>query len=183
MNLNPNNIYTCPWCGNRVLGTQIVSVVQRNLPCHVLGSCNSCCNWIELSLNRPEGMEVMDGVCFIPRILPFGEKCTAYNIIIANDRTGRVIRFFEYDKYYGKPPQTLKHLFPDTLIAIPEKAFRPKRGLPNKCTKRGCLNRNFCYWYDISSELTPFNEIPEDYIPGTEQCPSFFNKSIIKTEW
>lgn len=77
----------------------------------------------------------------------------------------------------GRAPED----FADNAILIDkDEYYRIKNICREECRMKGCWDRYRCVWYKSSEPNGAWNDIPEDYTPGIEQCESFLDKTTIK---
>lgn len=142
--------------------------------------CIECAKWQHLSENRPENMEVIDGVAY--DVQPYIKKEYGMHLggngelkcLVHADGTSRVSN----DVWViGKIPERFLELFPQTAWwTKPKYAKRLQRGVLH-CKGRMCYDRYHCFRYDYTQEFEngPYNIPPKEHIVGSEHCREFIN--------
>ena len=170
------NTFTCPYCGTLFKLSDVIGWDgTRRKGFAGDGMCPSCVQWNSLAKRMDKGLEVMNGVAFVPEFIQFGIS-TPSKSVWAIRQDGTLMRFWQIKEYYGEIPSVWRHMFPDTLKQVPSDMIRNHRGYNGKCNHKGCLGRLQCYWYDMALETNPFNVIPENCEENIEECPSYINK-------
>lgn len=179
---NQLSLFPCTRCGRMVdislfrPGTQHLQAMCRNKECF------ECSFWRYMSEHLPVNSIVVDGELIVPQFVednPFTAIIKRPRYIVTE--SGHTIKANNVVSY-GMVPEYFAETFPTTAHYVSHKLYRTMSGFEGtKCRKRGCYDRYHCFFYDISIEAAhgPWNEIPKDYQPGWEDCPSFINKHTI----
>lgn len=80
----------------------------------------------------------------------------------------------------GRIPEALRNHLPNQYVFITRKEYYSIINYcAPACLSKGCFDRYQCYWYDAESAEPnePWNTVPADYVVGSEECPSFINKT------
>lgn len=80
----------------------------------------------------------------------------------------------------GSIPVQFRSLLPDQYKFITKDEYsRVYRYNAEMCLSKGCFDRYHCIWYrpEFAEPDEAWNTIPENYIIGSEDCPSFVNKN------
>lgn len=177
------SVFTCPYCGATFkLSSLIGWDGTRRTGFGKDGMCPDCVYWNELAKRVGGELEVMNWAVFKPRVAEFGSP-SPYGTVWAIRPNGELLKFCTLDEYYGEVPVTWRHLFKETLRQVPADIIGNKRGYRGQCNHKGCLDRLKCYWYDMSLENKPFNEIPEGLQENVERCPNYINKDKLQKIW
>lgn len=136
--------------------------------------CEVCAS-IKQVVDEKLPYEAIGGLVFAPKLIPMAAK-TRGPLIWAIRKDGTIVRWQEYERFYGAAKGPYRQLFNDTLQYVPAGVVKPKEGRLNACTNKGCLDRLTCYWYQ---GVEDYNEVPEGIMKGVEECPSYMDKSII----
>lgn len=80
----------------------------------------------------------------------------------------------------GVIPAQFSQKIPDRYKFITKEEYkRVYHYQADMCISKGCFDRYHCIWYrpDIAEPTEPWNTIPQNYLIGSEDCPSFVNKN------
>lgn len=149
--------------------------------------CWSCAYWSDVIRKRGKDLEVINGVCYdfqprqrfpIPSHVYLGMDGKNM-FILRND--GQVKRSNDV-WLIGNVPEAFRKELSDTAIEITNQAFAVLSRRRIECRDKGCFDRYQCIYYNNSrEELTgPYNKIPENWVPGSENCNSFLSEEELK---
>lgn len=181
-----HSFITCTYCGKQE-DLQLFNTVQSPLVSKMREErlCFDCAYWIRW-IENPEPDTIVVSHKLYKQVEPLRivnlnqtrSSRMKFLIDIKNRRVygciGLILR--------GTIPSQFYNILPDKYKFITKDEYqRIYRFDADKCLSKGCFDRYHCLWYrpDIAEPNEPWNIIPDDYIIGGEQCPSFINKNII----
>lgn len=177
------NYIICDKCGTKENAVGIEEQAKTNAIYKLMISkslCYKCAWWLNFVNGNPKNLEIIDGYAYIfnPMV-----KDVQPNMILGQN--GKKLMILRKDNSIavsndvwtiGKVPLAFYNEYPETAWFINTYAFnvlKARRG--NLCDKKGCYDRYHCLVYNILNEKVKYNNIPRDYIVGSERCGSFIN--------
>lgn len=178
--------YNCKLCGNQENPDDFCNennrVVETMLKQHV---CFNCAFWMNIiNSQAPPGQIIIGHTYYIAH--PYVKR--PLNRIKGNNGKEMYIRIFNGELIKsnnvwckGEIPEQFREQLPDTANFLSLMTFQKLANNNHKCYARGCWNRYHCIRYNMDCEKDgPFNTVPQSYIIGSDECPSFINKTELK---
>lgn len=144
--------------------------------------CYECAFWLNIIDNPIYGQEIVDGHFFVvhPSSLRPYHVLNFYNgreFYIRHKKDGSLLKSNNVE-YKGEIPTRFRKSLPDTADFLVLMHWQKLKNTPFTCASRGCWDRYNCLRYDQSIETDgPFNVVPKNHAPGSENCPSFATKT------
>lgn len=172
----------CDKCGCKEYAVGIEKLMETSELHKLMVSqclCSSCAQWTRM-IGNAQNLEVIDGIAysFNPMVynkqpnMILGQKGKKFRIL---KKDGSVMMSNDVWKV-GQVPLSFRDQYPDTAWFISTHAFGVLKARQGRlCDKKGCYDRYHCLVYNILAEKSKFNNIPRDYIVGSERCGSFVN--------
>lgn len=179
-------IYECSVCGTEVnldeyFGNgEYVDLMRERKVCH------ECAFWIDKA-ERPEyGRAIADGHYFIVNPFvrrPYNRFCALGGKMVYGIRNDRTFFMTDNAWHQGKIPDRFRDILPDDCRLLSAVDYSRMHANNFICHSMGCFDRYECVRYkiELEKESGPYNEIPKDYVSGSEKCPSFITKHDIDT--
>lgn len=147
--------------------------------------CFECAYWINYIAN-PDPNAIIASHKVIKQIEPF----RYVNMTQARKKDMQFVIDLKTKQIYGcsglivraEIPQAFWDKMPDQYKLISKDTYsRFYKFQAANCRAKGCYDRYHCWWYhpELVEGDTPWNKIPDNYVVGSELCPSFINKSQI----
>lgn len=181
-----HSFITCTHCGKQE-DLQLFNSVQSPLVSKMREEqlCFDCAYWIMWMTNpEPNTITISHKLYKLTQPLKTVNLCQARAskmqfLIDMKDRQiygniGLILRGTIPSQFYNVLPDRYKFITKDEYQRI-------YKFNDDKCLSKGCFDRYHCLWYrqDIAEPNGSWNTIPDGYVIGSEQCPSFINKNII----
>lgn len=182
-------IISCSLCGKRedleAFRTNSNPIVKLMLD---EGLCYDCAYWKHTISNLKPNTIIIDGEIWesiVPLTKPTRRQSKAKDLrFIINLKTqeifgatGLLLR--------GRIPERFSSLVKNTYKFITRDEYVRMQGYnAEMCLSKGCFDRYHCVWYNaaIAEPDEPWNKIPQNYVIGSEDCPSFVNKDVISND-
>lgn len=182
-------IISCSHCGKRedleafrVIESPIVKLMMEE------GLCYDCAYWKHTISNLRSGTLVIDGEIW-ESVVPLSRpslrqsKTKGLRFIINIETkevfgaTGLVLKGKVPDRFSGQVKNTHKFISREDYV-------RMQGYNAEMCLSKGCFDRYHCVWYNaaVAEPDEPWNKIPKNYVIGSEDCPSFVNKDVIRND-
>lgn len=175
-------IITCSKCGAEFdlsdysFDSPVATIMREGKLCH------HCAFWKEILEYPEQPYVIVNGMVWI-----YGEKTfltdNANNTLPAfiMRRDGSVEKI-NYPNCIGELPANIAIEYPDTARFIDfnsYKRIRARAGM--SCRAVGCYDRYHCYWYNAEEREAKgaWNTVPDHHKVGSENCPSFVNKTTM----
>lgn len=177
-----DRIITCKQCGSIINLDDYKptsSFIQR---VKVERLCFDCAYWNDIADNpQPDTAIISGGLYRISNLTSYlnGNEVRSPKWTFLHDMYSYEAWACTDCKLIGIVPPRFKDRLPDRYHFIEKETYvRLKRYCRTECLSKGCWDRNFCFWYNRSKAETlgAWNEVPDGYIPGGENCESFINK-------
>lgn len=143
--------------------------------------CCICAFWVYLHEQHIKGLEVIRGSAFIIR--PYTRR--PINLLQAGYGQEHYIRRFDGTLiksnnvwYQGAVPDIFRQYFPDTADFLTLMGYQQLLNDPFVCNAKGCFDRYTCFRYNIKADEKQYNTLPANYVPGSENCPSYVTPYI-----
>lgn len=148
--------------------------------------CFECGFWMQLIEHRPDGLQVINGVCY--RILPFVDE-PKFTMLLGSN--GKKYYFVTTDRKpfksndvwrIGVVPQQFRNQLQDTGWFCDKSVYGRLLNFDKMCKEVGCLDRYKCFRFRTELEIKngPYNEVPKKWVVGGERCRYFINTDKIK---
>lgn len=149
--------------------------------------CRECAFWEHEIDYRTPNTEVIKGEYYLfeyqiePIVKKVINRYSKRFYLIFPDRT---IKICDYGFLIGKIPGHYKKFFPNTAGMINSRLYSRLTNEYMECYSKGCFDRYNCWRYkkEESEPDGPYNEIPEDYYIGMEECHDFIDINLITGE-
>lgn len=151
------------------------------------GVCGTCATWMSREIDPSAKEEVIDGVVY--KVYPYCREKEVGDFLGGKGRTVGIMNLKTLATYksndvwkVGTPPPAFKT--PDTAIFVDKSLVTPLKDGPFECQGRLCLDRYTCAFYfkEKTEPDGPANNIPKNWIDGSEKCQSYLNINKINKQ-
>lgn len=179
-----HSFVTCSFCG-KLEDLEAFRLTQSSLVSRMRAErlCFDCAYW-KTWLENPEPDTVaISGRLYKmaqPFFFPNMQQARAKDLLFVIDATANKVYACRDLILRGSIPVQFRSLLPDQYKFITKDEYsRVYRYNAEMCLSKGCFDRYHCIWYrpEIAEPDEAWNTIPENYIIGSENCPSFVNKN------